>query len=58
MKFMKASLEEFKNESIKPVDYLIQNVDDSNFLVHREVKENELHGYKKKKYFNMKVSLF
>ncbi|WJE84465.1 hypothetical protein [Bacillus sp. DX3.1] len=58
MKFMKASLEEFKNESIKPVDYLIQNVDDSNFLVHREVKENELHGYKKEEIFQYEGKSF
>lgn len=42
MKLIEAPFEEFKNEVIKPSNYLIQNVDDSNFLLHRELKENEI----------------
>lgn len=42
MKLIEAPIEEFKNEVIKPSSYLIQNVDDSDFLLHRELKENEI----------------
>ncbi|KEK22049.1 hypothetical protein [Bacillus gaemokensis] len=51
MKLIEAPIEEFKNVVIKPSNYLIQNVDDSNFLLHRELKENEISHFIEHKTF-------
>ncbi|EJS10671.1 hypothetical protein [Bacillus mycoides] len=52
MKLIEAPIEEFKNVVIKPSNYLIQNVDDSNFLLHRELKENEISHFIEHKTFH------
>jgi hypothetical protein len=54
-----ASEEDFSNVEIKPSgEYLNQNVDNYNFLIHREIKESERKSYKENEMFLYEDKLY
>lgn len=43
--------ERFQHAEVKPCNYLIQNIDDHNFLIHRELSIDEYPYYKRERTF-------
>ncbi|MGR5881143.1 hypothetical protein ACT7DC_02905 [Bacillus cereus] len=58
MKLMEANAMEFQNMKIKPANYLIEKIAESQYLIHREIAEHETEVFQEEKLFEYEGKSF
>ncbi|MEM5610990.1 hypothetical protein AAHB63_13960 [Bacillus thuringiensis] len=58
MKLMEVNAEEFQNMKVKPSNYLIEKITESQHLIHREIAEYERDAFREETLFEYKGKSF